>query len=306
MSGGTSSTSAEAPIPELAREAALLHPILVNFISSQCLPAAPPSEPQAHLAYEQMQAAIRDLSGGGRGCGICLDRPHKASYPASSLSLSPSVSSSSSSDTTNTTPSFGLLPSAQADLVALFILCSMAIRRPRAYLGGKIKLASHSNVKPHEGAESVFRSSESLPSMHTAESVLLYKLPADALELLDVSYLMKKFNFSSSLNHDHSDSNGNNSTVDSTYSPIEAHFLSSTRLMDIVRGFQLVGVKKNTDNYVNTSLFEWSRGSRPLVLLFYIPTPMEVSNIMDSFDIIIIVVVAVVIFIHFHFIMCFL
>ena len=52
-------------------------------------------------------------------------------------------------------------------------------------------------------------------------------------------------------------------------------------VMDLFARLQFVGIKKsskkkNTDNYVNATMVNWSLGCRPYRLLHHIPTPMEV------------------------------
>lgn len=52
--------------------------------------------------------------------------------------------------------------------------------------------------------------------------------------------------------------------------------VKSLTVMDLLNTLQLVGVKNNTDHYVNRAIVLWSQGSRPFLLLHHIPTPMEV------------------------------
>ena len=52
--------------------------------------------------------------------------------------------------------------------------------------------------------------------------------------------------------------------------------LSRIRLSDIFLTCRLRGVNKNNNDFVNSTLIEWMRGKRPFVLMFRIPSPMEV------------------------------
>lgn len=51
--------------------------------------------------------------------------------------------------------------------------------------------------------------------------------------------------------------------------------LEDVSVIDLFARFQFVGIR-NKDNYINNCLVNWALGRRPCVLLFRIPSPMEV------------------------------
>lgn len=50
------------------------------------------------------------------------------------------------------------------------------------------------------------------------------------------------------------------------------------RVVDLFNRLNLIGLKNNSDLHVNRCIVMWALGNRPIKLLSYVPTPMEVLN----------------------------
>lgn len=85
-------------------------------------------------------------------------------------------------------------------------------------------------------------------SVASSSSRLISTLPASFLQIISLEYIARKLK------------------VD----PI------SISVMTIFNEAAFIGIKGNKNNYINTSLVEWALGARPYILMFHIPTPMEV------------------------------
>lgn len=82
-----------------------------------------------------------------------------------------------------------------------------------------------------------------------SNSLSIVELPQTILDTLNISYIQRKFKISCCEN---------------------------VRVMDIFNNFQLYGIKKNINNFVNQSLVNWALGDRLFDLMFNIPEPMDV------------------------------
>jgi hypothetical protein len=82
------------------------------------------------------------------------------------------------------------------------------------------------------------------------QSIYLFNLP-DLLEILDSKFIQKRLKCTE-------------------------HELSTVRVMDIFNRLNLIGLKNDSDLHVNRCIVKWALGERPIKLLSYIPTPMEV------------------------------
>lgn len=119
------------------------------------------------------------------------------------------------------------------DLVGIYILLFLAIRRPNAWAGGRLGPL----VEAQEEAP--------LPP---SSPLVAYE---QVVEVLGQKYVTKAMKVPESR-------------------------LPSITVMDIFRSLRFVGIKANGDNYVNRAIVLWSVGKRPIRLLSYIPSPMEV------------------------------
>ena len=123
------------------------------------------------------------------------------------------------------------------DLVGAFVLAYCALRRPRAWAGGR-----RGDQRHDEDGE--------------ARSVYVNELPG-LLGLLDEKYLKSRLSLGS---------------------------LDELSVLGIFQRVHLSGVKKNSDDFLRTSMLEWYRGNRPYELMFSIPSPIEVRRLITSFE----------------------
>jgi hypothetical protein len=130
---------------------------------------------------------------------------------------------------------------ASHDLVGIFILLYLSLRRKNKWSNG---LLPASILRPEDV---------------TYDSISVHDIP-EVLELLNQKFLLKKL--------------GSLSKSDQTNSVT----CSQIRVLDIFNRLNLIGLKNNSDLHVNRCLVFWSLGKRPVVLLHYIPSPMEVLS----------------------------
>jgi hypothetical protein len=119
-------------------------------------------------------------------------------------------------------------------------------------LVGAFILSFLSKRKPRRWATGKLKSSSpssSLKSLPNKTNSRTIQSVPGLLDLIDSNYLVKKLG------------------VQDT---------SNVTIIDIFASLRFAGIKKNTDDYINTSMISWSEGKRPFVLMHEIPTPFEV------------------------------
>lgn len=133
-----------------------------------------------------------------------------------------------------------------SDFVGIFILSYLGLRRPKGWSNGRLKAPI----------------SSSFCSNDDITSISISKIPG-LLEILDRAYVMKRM--------------AGKTNVQKGLS-IECDM----SVLSVFDTLQLMGIKKNADNYVNRCIVNWAYGLRPCHLMFRIPNPMEVLTQQSS------------------------
>jgi hypothetical protein len=120
---------------------------------------------------------------------------------------------------------------ADYDLVGIYILSYLAIRRPKAWMGGKLKHPVPTN-------EEVGGSDASKPRRYS--SVYITDVPL-LPELLNMDYLKRKLGS-----------------------------VETLTVIDVFNSMHFVGIR-NKDDHINYCVVNWALQKRPCVLLFRIP-----------------------------------
>jgi hypothetical protein len=138
-------------------------------------------------------------------------------------------------------PYFALLKDdaiSECDMVGLFILTYLALRRPRNWCSTTTK-----------------ESFGDVSSSSSTSSMRLCALDEPLQRHLNIEYISRK------LKHKH---------IDQT--------LQETRVVDLFNSLCFSGVKHNSDQYINRFMVQWFRHNRPVRLLSHIPSPLEVLS----------------------------
>ena len=118
------------------------------------------------------------------------------------------------------------------DLVGIYILTYLIVRKPKAWTNGRLKKAIVDDIA------------------HVS-SMKICDAPSTFQKRLSTNFIQKKLKLSEEQS-------------------------SEFRLVDVFNTLQLSGIKHNADNYINHCMVHWACGSRPVKLMFRIPSPMTV------------------------------
>jgi hypothetical protein len=135
-----------------------------------------------------------------------------------------------------------------SDFVGIFILSYLGLRRPKGWSNGRLKAPISSTIS----------------SNNDVKSINLSEIPG-LLEILDRAYVVKRFGGKSNAKKGKENNAEKCATIECDMS-----------VFSVFDTLQLMGIKKNADNYVNRCIVNWSYGLRPCYLMFRIPNPMEV------------------------------
>lgn len=131
------------------------------------------------------------------------------------------------------------------DFVGIFILTYLGLRRPRSWSNGRLKYPLSSTLRRG------IAFAGNLPPSTELSSI------SGLLDILDRGYVAKRMNREAEETGD-------------------SERFSRITILSIFDNLQLRGIKKNADNYVNKCLVSWAYGQRPCLLMFRVPSPLEV------------------------------
>lgn len=148
------------------------------------------------------------------------------------------------------------------DFVGLYILIFLASRDPTRWMagGGKTGIFPKSlNLDNKENANSFHINRDDI------KSTLICNLPETITAHLDIEYINRKFF-------------GVNFSTENITPSVKPNY--DINVMDFFncKKIQFPGLHyvSNKDNYINKCIINWANGLRPAILLFHIPSPLEV------------------------------
>lgn len=125
------------------------------------------------------------------------------------------------------------------DLVGIFILAFLSVRRPNRWSNGRL-------TQPISNETS---------KIMCVCSVLISSIP-HLLDLVNSSYIQQKLKLKNT-----------------------AELLEKVRIFDIFNLMQFSAIKCNSDNYLNRSIVHWAMNERPFKLMTHVPSPLRVLKV---------------------------
>eukprot|EP01038_Epipyxis_sp_PR26KG_P005964 gene5964-8218_t len=143
------------------------------------------------------------------------------------------------------------------DLVSLYILLLMAVKKPKKWSNGRLKNPINNTIRIGQliPFTNTSVSNKQFNNTRSNYSYRLQLLHVNAIALLDLNYIYQKARIISE---------------DDKY---------NMTLIDVFNLLSFANIKANHDHFINKCIVEWSLGNRPIVLLNYIPTPIEVLRL---------------------------